>query len=345
MLAEYLGRLLADLDRPDELPAAPRAGGAVRTPLGRRDPRGQLRRGTDRIVLVAEELVAEDEEATWPASPITREQAAAFAVRATSLVEAGRPPCPLCGLPLDPTGHQCPRTNGHRPPPLTLLAEGEIEVVGRMPWSSNQTFLVTCHSGEEETGAVYKPERGERQLWDFPEGDLQAGDRRLRVVGDARLGSRPGDVERDDAPLGAGSLQRFVHADFSQHHFTLIEEPEHHERLRTICAFDVVANNADRKSGHCILGEDGTIWAIDNGLCFHGEPKLRTVIWEFAGEQVPEDLLEALARLPDSLPGPLRGLLSDEEIRALRRRARTLAESGTFPLPDHGRHPYPWPLV
>jgi uncharacterized repeat protein (TIGR03843 family) len=228
---------------------------------------------------------------------------------------------------------------------LRILTHGEVQVVGRLPWSSNRTFLATCrHSGEEVT-AVYKPGMGERRLWDFPEGVYKREVAAYALSEMLDWGLVPETVERDGGPLGAGSLQRFVPCDFSQHHFTLVEEPAHHERLRSICAFDIVANNADRKSGHCILGEDGTIWAIDNGLCFHEEPKLRTVIREFAGEQVPADLLGALARLPDSLPGPLRGLLSDEEIRALRRRARTLAESGTFPLPDHGRHPYPWPLV
>jgi uncharacterized repeat protein (TIGR03847 family) len=115
-LAEYLGRLLKDLERPGELPS-------VLEPVEPSEPHWVV--GTlgvsyddamDRIVLVAEELVAEDEEGDVARFTITREQASAFAIRATLLVEAGRPPCPLCGLPLDPTGHQCPRTNGHRPP-------------------------------------------------------------------------------------------------------------------------------------------------------------------------------------------------------------------------------------
>jgi uncharacterized repeat protein (TIGR03843 family) len=228
---------------------------------------------------------------------------------------------------------------------VTLLAEGEIEVVGRMPWSSNQTFLVTCTSGDQETRAVYKPERGERQLWDFPGGIFkrEIAAYELSVV----LGWNlvPETIARDDAPFGEGSLQRFVDADFSQHHFTLIEDERHHHQLRTICAFDVVANNADRKSGHCILGDDGRIWGIDNGLCFHREPKLRTVIWEFAGEEVPSALLEDLRVLDDALPGPLAGLLSPAEIDAVGKRARRLVHNGRFPVPDPDSHCYPWPLV
>jgi uncharacterized repeat protein (TIGR03843 family) len=235
-----------------------------------------------------------------------------------------------------------------RPPAtglVTLLAEGEIEVVGRMPWSSNHTFLVTCTSGDAETAAVYKPERGERHLWDFPGGiykrEIAAYELSVALGWDIV----PETIARSDAPFGEGSLQRFVDADFSEHHFTLIEDPVHHDQLRAICAFDVVANNADRKSGHCILGDDGRIWGIDNGLCFHKEPKLRTVIWEFAGEEIPAALLEDLAALDGVLPGPLADLLSPGEVEAVRRRARTLVKRGRFPVPNPDSHHYPWPLV
>ena len=235
-----------------------------------------------------------------------------------------------------------------RPPTarvLTLLAEGEVEVVGRMPWSSNRTFLATCTLGGEETAAVYKPGRGERRLWDFPEGIYRrevAAYELSRALGWDLV---PETVQRTDGPLGEGSLQRFVPADFSQHHFTLVEDERHHDRLRAICAFDVVANNTDRKSGHCLLGEDGTVWAIDNGLCFHRQPKLRTVIWEFAGQPVPPALLDDVARVADSPLGALRRLLSANEVDAVRRRAAALVEDGHFPAPDPDEYHYPWPLV
>jgi uncharacterized repeat protein (TIGR03847 family) len=116
VLAEYLGRLLADLEAPGELPDAPE----LEQPAEPHWAVGTLGvtydETLDRIVLVAEELVGEDEDGDMARFMITREQAAAFAIRATILVKAGRPPCPLCGGPLDPSGHQCPRTNGHRPP-------------------------------------------------------------------------------------------------------------------------------------------------------------------------------------------------------------------------------------
>jgi uncharacterized repeat protein (TIGR03843 family) len=228
---------------------------------------------------------------------------------------------------------------------VTLLAEGEIEVMGRMPWSSNQTFLVTCTSGGRETGAVYKPERGERHLWDFPGGIFRREIAAYELSVALGWNLVPETVARADGPFGEGSLQRFVDADFSQHHFTLVEDESHHDRLRTMCAFDVVANNADRKSGHCILGDDGTIWGIDNGLCFHQEPKLRTVIWEFAGEEVPAPLLQDLEELTRSLPGALDDLLSPAEVDAVRNRARKLIRRGRFPVPNPDSHCYPWPLV
>ena len=192
---------------------------------------------------------------------------------------------------------------------------------------------------------MYKPGRGERQLWDFPACIYR------REVAAYRLSELlgwdivPETVERDDGPYGPGSLQRFVPADFSQHHFTLVEEPRHHDQLQTICAFDVVANNADRKSGHCLLGEDGRIWGIDNGLCFHPDPKLRTVIWEFAGEPVPAPLLDDLDRLGEAVGDVLGDLLSSPEVAAVRRRAARLVSTGHFPVPDPDTHHYPWPLV
>ncbi len=235
-----------------------------------------------------------------------------------------------------------------RPPApdhLRILAEGEIEVVGRLPWSSNGTFLVTCVQEGVELPAVYKPLRGERPLWDFPPG-IYRREVAAWVLSEALgWGLVPATVEREDCPLGVGSLQRFVPADFSEHYFTLVEDTGTHEAFRTLCAFDVVANNTDRKSGHCLLGEDGSIWAIDHGLCFHEDPKLRTVIWEFAGEPLGDGLCRDLARLAARPPDAFDGLLSPAEIRALARRADRLAADGSLPAPGDDRHHYPWPLV
>jgi len=228
---------------------------------------------------------------------------------------------------------------------LSVLERGSVEIVGRMPWSSNGTFLVECELGDETLRAVYKPVRGERPLWDFDEG-LYKREVAAFVVSEG-LGWKlvPETVVRVDAPFGPGSLQRFVEADFSEHYFTLVEDRSKHDRLRTICAFDVVINSADRKSGHCLLADDGAIWAIDNGLSLHEEPKLRTVIWEFAGDAVPQSQVADLARLAGEPPGELCGLLEEGEVEAMCTRAARLARSKRLPAPDSRRHHYPWPLV
>lgn len=229
--------------------------------------------------------------------------------------------------------------------PLTVLSSGAIEIEGRMPWSSNGTFLTTVTAGDDVLKAVYKPHRGERPLWDFPEGLF------LREVAAYELSASlgwnvvPETVLRTDGPLGVGSLQRFVPADFTEHYFTLLEAGAHVDGLQTIGAFDLVANNADRKSGHCLIDEDGHIWGIDNGLCFHVEPKLRTVIWDFAGDPVPERLLPDLERLStDPLPA-LGRLLSDDEVELVRRRAAAVVRRPVFPAPPESHRAYPWPLV
>jgi uncharacterized repeat protein (TIGR03843 family) len=231
------------------------------------------------------------------------------------------------------------------PEALTVLAEGDVELEGRLPWSSNATFVVSLCLNGLSGRAVYKPGRGERELWDFP-GGLYRREVAAYVLSDALgWGIVPETVLRRDGPFGEGSYQRFVEADFSQHYFTLVEDEAHHETLRTIATFDLLANNTDRKSGHCIVDGDGRIWAIDHGLCFHEDPKLRTVIWDFAGEAIAPSLLADVEHLCRHLPVELNALLDGGERAALARRAAALVRAGRFPDPDPSRRPYPWPLV
>lgn len=228
---------------------------------------------------------------------------------------------------------------------LTHLASGEIELKGRMPWSSNATFLVEVAHDGASMPAVYKPARGEQPLWDFP-GGLYMREAAAYLLSEALgWGIVPETIVRQEAPLGPGSLQRFVPADFSEHFFTLLEHPEHHDALKAVATFDLIANNADRKGGHCLLGEDGRIWAIDNGLSFHAEPHLRTVIWEFAGQPIPENLRADAARLAAGGVEGLDQLIHPVEGDALRRRAAAVAEIGIFPDPGTSHRAYPWPLV
>lgn len=234
-----------------------------------------------------------------------------------------------------------------RPPPtqpLTLLTRGEVEVEGRMPWSSNATFLVTVRHGGEQRAAIYKPHRGERPLWDFPDGLYRREVAAYEVSEALGWGIVPPTVLREDGPLGPGSLQLFVEADFDQHYFTLLDDEAWHDQLRRIGVFDLVVNNADRKSGHCLLAGN-RIWAIDHGLCFHAQPKLRTVIWDFCGTAVPAGLRDDLRALADDPPAGLGRLLGDRELESLVQRARRVSQLGVFPDPDPDSRPYPWPLV
>jgi len=228
---------------------------------------------------------------------------------------------------------------------LDLLARGDITVKGRMPRSSNATFLVELALDGATALAVYKPERGERPLWDFPPGLFRREIAAYLLSEALGWGLVPPTAPRGDAPMGEGSLQLFVPADFRQHYFTLVESDEHRETLRRICLFDLVANNADRKSGHCLLVPDDRIYAIDNGLTFHAEPKLRTVIWDFGEEPIASALQEDLRRvLSDDLPPALGELLDLDEQRALKRRARGLLRTGQYPVDKSGLR-YPWPLI
>jgi len=222
-----------------------------------------------------------------------------------------------------------------------LLERGEVEIQGRMPWSSNGTFLVTVGGGGEEAAAIYKPRRLERPLWDFP-GGLDRREVAAYLLSRA-LGWElvPETVLRDDAPLGPGSLQRFVDADFSQHYFTLLEQPRHRPALMRMAVFDLLANNADRKGGHCLVDGDDHLWGIDHGLCFHPAPKLRTVIWDFAGEEIPGDCLDDVAAADLEELGKV---LTAPEHAALVARARALVRRRAFPEP-RSEFPYPWPLV
>ena len=232
---------------------------------------------------------------------------------------------------------------------LRLLSQGHMALLGQIVPSSNFTFLASVDDGNLQTLAIYKPRRGERPLWDFPHGTLC-----LREVA-AYLVSRtlgwpliPPTVLRD-GPHGSGALQLYIDADPEANYFTFHEEqlPD----LLPVALFDTLVNNADRKGGHLLLDRRDRVWAIDNALTFHPEPKLRTVIWDFAGELIPEEYLIDLRQLQEHLAheSPLRQalieLLMEEEIAALEARLAALLESAALPIPDPTRRQVPWPMV
>jgi uncharacterized repeat protein (TIGR03843 family) len=228
---------------------------------------------------------------------------------------------------------------------LDLLARGSVELLGRLANSSNETYLVEVADGEDRHWAIYKPELGERPLRDFPPG-LYRRERAAYLLAVALDWSIvPPTVIRGDAPLGVGSVQWFVDHDPERHYFTLVaEEPAAHDELRRLAVFDLVANNTDRKSGHVLQGEDRRLWGIDHGLCFAEPFKLRTVIWDFAGERIDAGLLADIAPLAREVPEPVAEQLSRAEAEALRHRVEEILDAGAFPHDPTGRR-FPWPLV
>ncbi|MBK7317289.1 SCO1664 family protein [Candidatus Villigracilis affinis] len=189
-----------------------------------------------------------------------------------------------------------------------------------------------------------KPSKGEQPLWDFPDNTLA-----LREVAAYQLSEAlgfhivPFTTYRDDGPYGPGSLQQYIEYDIEHHYFNFT--PDERETLRPVVLFDILANNADRKGSH-IFFEEGTqtLYGIDHGICFHEENKLRTVIWDFSGQQIPDDLLAPLAEA-ENWSDLFEQYLSPREIRAIQRRARTLLKSRTFPLRPADRRAFPYPPI
>jgi uncharacterized repeat protein (TIGR03843 family) len=228
---------------------------------------------------------------------------------------------------------------------VDILIGGDIEILGRMPWSSNATFLVEAVLDDRTARGIYKPHAGERPLWDFPDGLYRREVAAYELSAALGWSVVPLTIVRDDVPHGVGSLQRFIDADFEQHYFTMLEDAQTHGQLRRMAVFDFISNNTDRKGGHCLIDCAGHIWGIDNGLSFHAEFKLRTVIWDFGGEELDEPTVVDLERLvSEGLPEPLAGLLNPFERDALLSRTRALLRSGELPIDESGQR-YPWPLV
>jgi hypothetical protein len=229
-----------------------------------------------------------------------------------------------------------------------LLVGGELDVLGRMPWSSNATLLAVARADGHEVQVIYKPRRGERPLWDFPTGTLCQREVATYELSEALGWGLVPDTVLRDGPHGVGMVQLFVDHDPDEHYFTLLEERP--DVFRRFAAFDVLANNADRKGGHCLRRiSDDRIVGIDHGLTFHPAWKLRTVIWDFAGEALEPAVAEDLCRVADpnnrDVDERFEALLSPLEIEALRLRANELLNAGRLPDPDPGYHSLPWPLV
>jgi uncharacterized repeat protein (TIGR03843 family) len=224
------------------------------------------------------------------------------------------------------------------------ITNGEYELRGQFMLGSNYTFLVDVHHEGQACKAVYKPSKGEQPLWDFPANTLALREVAAYVLSEA-LGFHivPFTVYRNDGPYGPGSLQHYIEYDLEYHYFNFT--PEDKQKLRPVVLFDALANNADRKGSH-VFFEDGTqhLYAIDHGISFHEEPKLRTVLWDFAGQQIPDELLAPLSQA-DTWSALFESYLSPGEIEALLLRAEELKETKLFPRPLQGRRAYPYPPI
>jgi uncharacterized repeat protein (TIGR03843 family) len=222
------------------------------------------------------------------------------------------------------------------------LQHGDLELKGQFTLGSNYTFLVEVCYEDKTIPAVYKPTRGEQPLWDFEESTLALREVAAYIVSE-RLGFHivPFTTLREDGPYGAGSLQQFIDYDPEYHYFNFSSDDR--QLLKPVALFDLLINNADRKGGHVFFENDThKLFAIDHGICFHEDDKLRTVLWDFGGQQIPDDLKSRLS-LNANLLADLEPYLSPGEILALQSRADSILKRGTFPRQPRDRRAMPWP--
>ena len=230
----------------------------------------------------------------------------------------------------------------------SVLLRGEISLQGQFMLGSNYTFLVNVSHEGQEVPAVYKPSKGEQPLWDFPENSLAGREVAAYLVSEAIGWSFvPYTILRDEGPFGPGSLQQYIDYNPNYHYFTFKEEDK--ARLLPVALFDLLVNNADRKGSHVIIQKrTRKLYLIDHGLCFHEDDKLRTVIWDFAGQSIPPELITDLEKFQAALstpelPAELEQYLTPAELGALDARAAALAASGSFPAPPRDRRAFPYP--
>ena len=228
---------------------------------------------------------------------------------------------------------------------LRLLQEGELTIEGRLVDASNATLYCTCTLEEITAAVVYKPVRGERPLWDFPDGTLAGREVSAYLVSEA-MGSDvvPPTVLRD-GPFGTGMCQLWVDVDDTVDLVALARSE--HPDLRAMAVFDAVVNNSDRKGGHLLPRPDGRVQGVDHGICFSSEDKLRTLLWQWRGQRLGRATEGLLIRLQEQLSGEL-GAAMDEhltrrEVRVTRRRVDRLLETRSFPEPSADWPAIPWP--
>ncbi len=227
---------------------------------------------------------------------------------------------------------------------VDLLTTGEIEVQGRLVDASNATLFVSIRRGDEEMKAIYKPVAGERPLWDFPDGNLAQRERAAYLISELmEIHCVPLTILRD-GPFGIGMVQEWIDIDESidLEDFFRLDDP----RLRAVALFDAVINNTDRKIGHLIPDSDGHLYVCDHGVTFHEDDKLRTVLWQWAGQALSDSEIHTLQTLLQSIRidcPELRDLITEIEFEALTARIERLISERKFPEPHEDWPHIPWP--
>ena len=225
---------------------------------------------------------------------------------------------------------------------LSDLHDGELRVVGRLVDASNATLLCDIGSEEEPVQVIYKPIAGERALWDFPDGELAKREVAAFLLSKSLDYNIVPETIFRDGPFGLGSVQRWIDVDES---IDVVELAQSQDPLiRKMALFDVLINNTDRKFGHILPAHDGSVFGCDHGVSFHSEDKLRTVLWQFAGQPLTESELVDMSRILASLPqSGVAEFLNEADQEALVRRIERVKSEATFPFPSEDWPAVPWP--
>ena len=226
-----------------------------------------------------------------------------------------------------------------------VLLQGEIVVTGRLIDASNATLLAECTFETAKVRCIYKPIAGERPLWDFPDGNLAQREYAAYLISKhANLNLVPFTILRD-GPFGVGMVQQWIDIDESVDLATFFSTDD--SQLRKMALFDAIVNNTDRKIGHLLPQSDGKLFGCDHGVTFHHEYKLRTVLWQWAGDSLTQNEEQTLKDLSQKLKVTkienLSSLITNHEYQALISRVDDLLETGTFPTPSHDWPAIPWP--
>jgi len=222
-----------------------------------------------------------------------------------------------------------------------VITEGELDVEGRFVDASNATLLAVARLSSQEVKVIYKPVAGERPLWDFPDGNLAQRERAAYLLSEA-LGLHivPFTILRE-GPFGVGSVQEWIEMDeeFDVVAFASADTQE----LRKMVLLDAIINNTDRKYGHILVDSHGSVFGCDHGVTFHSDPKLRTVLWQWAGDEFTTEEISVLKKSIEIAESILSDLITKEEIQALLQRSSEMIESGRFPYPSEEWPAIPWP--